>query len=122
MVKEIETIDNFITAIGNETTGLIIIDFFADWCGPCKVIVPKILQLEEKYPNVNFYKLNVDNTLFKEILAACVISALPTFCFFKGGKYIAKMIGTDIINLETTLTQYLSESHDINQFETNEIM
>ena len=41
-------------------SGIVLVDFYADWCGPCKMLSPVIEGLAEKMEQVNFYKLNVD--------------------------------------------------------------
>ena len=41
-------------------SGIVLVDFYADWCGPCKMLSPVIEGLAEKMEHVNFYKLNVD--------------------------------------------------------------
>ena len=106
MVQEIKTLADFATSIGDKNTGLVVIDFFADWCGPCKMIAPKFNKLSEKYPNISCCKINSDNQEMKEACEACNISSLPTFCFFRGGKYIAKMTGANAENLEKLMVQH----------------
>lgn len=111
MVKEIQNIDDFKSAISSGKTGLVVIDFYADWCGPCKMIAPKYAKLAEKYPNIGFYKLNSDKNETAKICEICEISALPTFCFFKGGKYLTKMVGANDSNLENIIIQNLPKNN-----------
>lgn len=103
MVKEINNVQEFFHAIGNEQTGMVIIDFYADWCGPCKMIAPKFNKLAEKYPNIDFYKVNSDKKDTSEIARACEVSSLPSFCLFKGGKYITKTVGANETNIENMI-------------------
>ena len=55
----------------------VIIDFYADWCGPCKRIAPEFEKLAEKYTDVVFLKVNVDNS--EKLSEFYSVSALPTF-------------------------------------------
>lgn len=107
MVKEIKTIENFAEIISNQETSFTVIDFFADWCGPCKKIAPFIDKLADKYPTVSFYKINSDKEELALVCNACKISALPTFCFFRNGKYITNITGANEQNLEDKIIALL---------------
>ncbi|AYV85459.1 MAG: thioredoxin-like protein [Satyrvirus sp.] len=120
MVKEIKNISDFSLAIGNKDTGVVIIDFYATWCGPCKVIAPKFAEMEEKYPNVSFYKLNADTEETAEISSACDIRGLPTFCFFVGGIFETKMAGANIVQLEKMLLENLAKIKNSTNAETSD--
>jgi thioredoxin 1 len=57
-----------------------IIDFYADWCGPCKMVAPTVAEIAEKYKGkVDVYKINVDNE--KELASAFGISSIPSILF-----------------------------------------
>ena len=56
-VKELITV-NFENVI--KTQKLVIVDFYADWCGPCKMLSPVIANMANEFPNINFCKVNVD--------------------------------------------------------------
>ena len=114
MVKEITNINDFTNAIGTEKTGLIIIDFYAQWCGPCKMFAPAFSSLQEKYPKVGFYKIDIDTKNTKEISTACQIESLPTFCFFKKGKYVTKVIGVDQEQIERLILQNMPKPKSAN--------
>lgn len=77
------------------------VDFFATWCGPCRVISPKFEAFSELYPNVHFVKVDVDQA--QEIAATMGITAMPTFIFFKDGKQVDKVMGADPAQLEASL-------------------
>ena len=70
---------------------LVVIDFYADWCGPCKAFAPTFHTLADATPGVAFVKVNVDN--LEEVAARFEISAMPTFVFLKDGKEHKKQIG-----------------------------
>lgn len=109
MVNEISTLKEFKLAIGNQDTGLVIIDFYTSWCGPCHKIVPIVESLSKKYPETQFYKINAENDQMTEICKICQINNVPTFCFFYGGKYFTKLIGADMKNLESMIKTYQSQ-------------
>ena len=92
MVKEIQDLDEFNKEIKSDK--LTVVDFFADWCGPCQVIAPRFIELSKEHTEVNFLKVNVDKG--ETIAEVYGIEAMPTFLFFKGGKQVDKVVGANI--------------------------
>lgn len=82
MVKNITSLSEFDRELAT-FKGLIVVDFYADWCGPCKAIAPFINELEVKYPEVRFLKVNVDEC--QDVAAPRQIKSLPTFQFILKG-------------------------------------
>nr|AAV73827.1 thioredoxin [Azumapecten farreri] len=76
-----------------QTDKLVVIDFFADWCGPCKQIAPAIEELAKANTDVIFRKVNVDEN--DETAQACEISAMPTFRFYKSGQTVDEVVGAN---------------------------
>ncbi|MEM2083885.1 MAG: thioredoxin [Nitrososphaerota archaeon] len=80
----------------------LIIDFWAEWCAPCKAIAPIIEELAKEYAGkIVFGKINVDEN--QEIAAKFFIMSIPTLIFFKNGKEVNRIIGLvpkEIINKE----------------------
>ncbi|XWV25957.1 thioredoxin-like protein [Tupanvirus soda lake] len=111
MVTEIKNLQDFTQAV-NEKTGIVVIDFYGDWCPPCKMIAPKFAKLAEKYPNVSFYKLNSDAPDVGKIVSACEVSALPTFCFFIDGKYITRVVGANDVQLENVIIETMNKKEN----------
>ncbi|XP_062594811.1 uncharacterized protein LOC134256177 isoform X3 [Saccostrea cucullata] len=72
---------------------LTVVDFYATWCGPCKMIAPIIEEMEAFNPDVNFVKVDVDEN--SDTAEACGISAMPTFHFYKNGQKVAEVVGAD---------------------------
>lgn len=105
MTKEIGTIDEFGEYIINENN-LVVIDFYANWCSPCKKIAPQFDNLSYKYPNVKFFRINTENEFLRNIVDIFQIQSLPTFCIFKNGKYETRTIGADINGIENMINQY----------------
>merc|ERR1712243_180535 len=86
MVKIVESQADFDAVINGNT--LVCVDFWATWCGPCKMIAPKLEAMSEKYTEVVFAKCDVDDN--SETAEEVGISAMPTFKFYKDGKQIAE--------------------------------
>mmetsp|Transcript_15139 Transcript_15139/g.21128 ORF Transcript_15139/g.21128 Transcript_15139/m.21128 type:complete len:125 (+) Transcript_15139:3-377(+) len=74
-------------------SGLVVVDFYADWCGPCKRISPVIEQYSTEFTNVTFIKVNVDE--LEDVASSQGISAMPSFFFFVGGKKVKEIIGAN---------------------------
>ncbi len=71
--------------------GLTLVDFFADWCGPCKMLGPILEKLDEEYPDVTFVKVNVDDNM--ELAEKFGIMSIPAVYVFKNGEVLNKMVG-----------------------------
>lgn len=71
--------------------GVVIVDFWATWCGPCKMIAPIVEELDEEMSNVKFVKVDVDKN--PQIANQYKIVSIPTLKIFKDGKLINTLIG-----------------------------
>ncbi|KAI5596838.1 hypothetical protein POPTR_002G030000v4 [Populus trichocarpa] len=78
---------------GKGTQKLIVVDFTASWCPPCKFIAPVFADLAKKFTNVTFLKVDVDE--LKPVAAEWEVEAMPTFIFLKDGKLVDKIVGAD---------------------------
>lgn len=75
-----------------EASEPVIVDFYADWCGPCKMLAPVIDELAKEYDGkIKFVKLNVDEA--SSIAAAYSVMSIPTVIRFENGKAAKKMVG-----------------------------
>ena len=84
-MKVLAQSDNFDELIKND---LVLVDFFANWCGPCKMLIPILEELSKTY---NVVKVNVDE--FEELARKYGIMSIPALYLFKNGKVIDKKIG-----------------------------
>ncbi|KAK3681112.1 thioredoxin-like protein [Podospora appendiculata] len=87
-VKHIASPAEFASLLAS--TQYVVADFYADWCGPCKVIAPKYAELAKQHSlprYMAFAKVNVDTV--QAVAQEYGITAMPTFLFFKDGKKVA---------------------------------
>mmetsp|Transcript_15318 Transcript_15318/g.19977 ORF Transcript_15318/g.19977 Transcript_15318/m.19977 type:complete len:178 (-) Transcript_15318:357-890(-) len=83
---------------------LIVVDFTATWCGPCKMIAPLFQELSEKLGDVVFVKVDVDEN--PDTAAKYNVSAMPTFLFIKDGAVVDRLMGANPARLEELLQEY----------------
>lgn len=76
---------------GNESKKLIVVDFTASWCGPCRMMAPILAELAKKVTDVIFLKVDVDE--LKTVAEDWAIEAMPTFIFLKEGSIVDKVVG-----------------------------
>ena len=82
--------DQFQNEVLNQK-GLVFVDFYADWCGPCKMTSPIIEELANEVKEIKFVKVNVDEN--PDLASQYNIFSIPTFLIFKDGKVIHQFVG-----------------------------
>lgn len=87
-------------------SGLALVDFWAPWCGPCRMQIPILDQIAENMPHVKIGKVNVDEN--SELAVQFGINTIPYLVIFKEGKKVAEFVGlrqanvlTDALNAAT---------------------
>ena len=83
------TSENFNQEIVNND--LLLVDFWAEWCGPCKSMHPIFTRMAKKYKRVRFARVNVDNA--QDIAMKYGVQSIPTFIMFKKGEIVNTMVG-----------------------------
>ena len=88
------------------TPGIILIDFFATWCGPCQSMEPLLQQLESTYPDLTIFKIDIDKS--QDLAQRFKVASVPTFKFIKSGKVLKTQVGmmspNDLDNILKSLT------------------
>lgn len=98
---------HYITELSSlPTDTLVCIDFFAQWCGPCKFFEPIFKNLSNQLPHVFFCKVDVDDPNSYSMVQTFEISAMPTFIFFKNGKVLHKVFGADEKEVRQALSRF----------------
>ncbi|XP_050213592.1 thioredoxin H-type-like [Mercurialis annua] len=70
---------------------LVVVDFTASWCGPCRFIAPIFEEIARTFTHITFLKVDVDE--LKSVAEAWGVQSMPTFMFLKGDKIVDKVVG-----------------------------
>ena len=74
-----------------ESRAKVLVDFYADWCGPCKMVAPILHELEKEYPELIIAKINVDE--LTDLAVSYGIQSIPTLLVMEKGEIVNKAIG-----------------------------
>jgi len=100
---------SFNTSVKQASAGrVVLVDCFATWCGPCKMIAPKVsaMSQEEKYKDsVDFYKIDVDEV--PDVAQELGIRAMPTFLVFKNGEQVEEIVGANERAIRAAVDKHL---------------
>ncbi|KAL8572353.1 hypothetical protein ACOMHN_023122 [Nucella lapillus] len=94
----------------NAGTRLVVVDFFAKWCGPCRNIAPKFQEFSTAYPKAVFLKVDVDTC--HETAQTQGVTAMPTFIFFRNKVKVDRLSGADEAALEEKVKKWYQDEDD----------
>lgn len=69
----------------------VIVDFFANWCGPCKMLMPVLEEIDQEFDQVDIVKVNIDQD--EDLAKKFGVLSIPTLIFFSNGEEVEKTIG-----------------------------
>ena len=100
---DIKSMDEFHKLVENSKS--LVVDFYANWCGPCKKLGEYFhsIENEEKYKDVVFSKINVDNEEFETLCTTMGVSGIPHVLFYKSGNKISESVGFDTKEINSNL-------------------
>ena len=104
MVHAVTGMDDFnnqLTAAGGK---LVVVDFHATWCGPCKMIAPHLEEMDKTMEDVVFLKVDVDDC--EDIAEQYKVTAMPTFIFLKSKNKVADLTGANIDKLKAIVAEH----------------
>ena len=86
-------------------SGVVVVDFWATWCGPCALLEPVLEEVAEEVPYVKIGKVDTDKA--RELSKRFQIKSIPNICIFKDGQLVDRIIGLcDVDELEDTIRKY----------------
>lgn len=105
-VHHVDDEEDFDNQLKNAGDKLVLVDFFATWCGPCKRIAPFLETSAEKYAD-QLVVLKVDVDQLNELaMGRYVVSSMPTFIFFKNGQTVERFSGANAEKIEETIKKH----------------
>ncbi|CAL8075438.1 unnamed protein product [Calicophoron daubneyi] len=104
MVAHLDTKNDVMKFISEAGNSLVVLDFFATWCGPCKKIAPVLEAISKEHPGVKFAKIDVDTD--QDSTEHFNITGMPTFVFFKNGAELERFSGANEATLRSTIAKH----------------
>ncbi|KXN68705.1 thioredoxin-like protein [Conidiobolus coronatus NRRL 28638] len=96
MVEALESSEEFQEIIAEEE--LVVIKFFATWCGPCKAVAKKFEALANEHTDFRVIEVDVDE--FPDVVEECEVTVMPTFKLFSNGEEVKEVTGTEMAKIQ----------------------
>ncbi|KAG1674211.1 hypothetical protein FOA52_013831 [Chlamydomonas sp. UWO 241] len=100
----VDTFEEFLTS--NGPSGLVMIDFYTDLCGPCRLMEPHYLKMAAAFPKIKFAKFDCNKAGHEAFAKRNRVRAMPTFSLFCGGQFVESMSGHGPLQLRQLLMHY----------------
>lgn len=105
-VHIVESEEDFDDQVKNAGDKLVVVDFTASWCGPCKNVSPRLDEFSVKYESqIVLLKVDVD-ALNELAMHEFRVTSMPTFVFLKNGKSVERFSGSDAGRIEDTIKRF----------------
>jgi len=104
MVYQVASSDDMKAKLAEAGDKLVVVDFFATWCGPCKMIAPQLEEHSKEKTDIVFLKVDVDDN--EDIAAEYDIASMPTFVFIKNGAVLGSFSGASLDKLKSSIEKY----------------
>jgi len=98
LIHSVQDKDDFTSQLADAGGKLVVVDFYATWCGPCKMISPKLEEMAAQFTDVIFLKVDVDDN--EEVASEYNISCMPTFIFIKNKEKVNEFSGANADKLK----------------------
>jgi thioredoxin 1 len=103
MIHHIED-KNITEEVIKNSNKLVIVDFYAEWCMPCQMLAPILKELDDKYENVEIFKVNIDES--EEYAMLNNITSVPTLIFYHEGKETERIVGLESLEKLSNIVEY----------------
>lgn len=100
--------DEFTKIVKDVGDKLVVVDFYASWCTPCQRIVPDLQEIQDQFPDVTFFKVDIDENI--EAAGTFNIQSVPTFVLMKRAKELDRIQGAYPEDLRELILKHINAS------------